>query len=185
MNYVEIPRLETRRLTLRKLRLDDSQIYFERIGSSIDVTNGMLWEPHRDVSESRASIEKALRRYEAGKCYRWAIALPSDDSVIGVIELLAFNEEKETCSFAYMLGREFWGKGYATEVLEKALDFAFAVLGVKQVDVDHFTTNPASGAVMRKVGMKYQGTVPEKYEKRGKMLDADQYSITKEEFYGK
>lgn len=182
MEYTEIKQLRTERLVLRKLRLEDASTYFERLGSSADVTEYMLWNPHQDLAESIASVEKALRRYDEGKCYRWAIALPEDDSVIGVIELLKFDEEKNTCSFAYMLAKEFWGRGYATEALRAALDFAFRELKVAAVEADHFAENAASGAVMRKVGMIYQKTVIAKYEKNGISHDAPMYRITAEEW---
>lgn len=182
MVFREMEQLRTERLILRKQRIEDVQAYFDRIGSRPEVTAGMLWEPHQALSDSRASVEKALRRYETGKCYRWAIELP-DEGLIGIIELLGFEEKEEICSFAYMLCPEYWGKGYGTEALKAVLDFAFARLEVKQVNVDHFVTNPASGAVMRKVGMIYRGIARGKYEKQGKKLDAALYSITKEEFY--
>lgn len=182
IRYAQIRPLRTHRLLLRKLRIDDVPLYYKRIGSRREVTDGMLFEPHESIRDSEASIEKALRRYEAGRCYRWAIALPEDDSIIGVIELLAFDEEKCSCSFAYMLCPEFWGGGYGTEALRAVLEYAFSVLQVDVVEVDHFTTNPASGAVMRKAGMKYQRTICGKYEKQGKRLDADQYRICKEEW---
>lgn len=184
MVFREMQQIKTSRLLLRKQCTEDVQDYYERIGSRPEVTAGMLWEPHCDISESRASVEKALRRYASGRCYRWAIDLPGD-GLIGIIELLGFDEEKETCSFAYMLCPEYWGQGYGTEALRCVLDFAFSQLEIKRVDVDHFTTNPASGAVMRKVGMRFQGIVPEKYEKQGKKLDAAQYSVTREEFHQK
>ena len=184
MVYREIAQISTPRLWLRKLCREDVQAYYDRIGSRPEVTAGMLWEPHRDISDSVASIEKALHRYAAGKCYRWGIELPGE-GLIGVIELLGFDENAERCSFAYMLCPEYWGQGYGTEALRAALDFAFTRLEIKQVVVDHFTTNPASGAVMRKAGMQFQGILPEKYEKQGKKLDAAPYSITKEAFYDK
>lgn len=184
MVFLEIPRLETPRLILRKLRLSDTEDYFARLGSSPDVTKGLTFEPHKDISESVASIEKALRRYEAGGCYRWAVALPQDDRIIGVMELLKFDEERETCSFAYMFGKDYWGQGYGTEALRAAMEFAFTRLGVRKIEVDHFSDNPASGAVMRKVGMKYVGTIPGKYEKSGEKKDAVCYSMTKEQFLG-
>ena len=182
MVFREMRAIETERLLLRKQVREDAGLYFQRIGSRPEVTAGMLWEPHRDPSESVASVEKALRRYAAGKCYRWAIDLPGE-GLIGIIELLGFREEDSCCSFAYMLCPEYWGKGYGTEALKAVLDFAFTNLEICRVDVDHFTTNPASGAVMRKAGMTFKGIVPEKYEKQGRKLDAAQYSITKEEFY--
>ena len=182
MTDIGIQTLETERLLLRKLRRDDTRCYFERLGSSAAVTEFMLWNPHRDLSESVASIEKALSRYEAGGCYRWAIALKEEDDLIGVIELLRFNDEENSCSFAYMLCEDFWDRGYATEALKAVLDFAFMQLNIAVVEVDHFVENAASGAVMRKAGMQYQRTDFDKYEKNGKHHDADVYRITRSQW---
>lgn len=179
MLFPEIRQLQTSRLILRKLTAEDIPAYYERLGSSAAVTKYMLWEPHKDISESVASIQKAQRRYEAGRCYRWGIALQSDNSLIGVIELLRFDEEAGSCSFAYMLGEEFWGMGYGTEALRAALDFAFTQMQVEAVIADHFSINSASGAVMRKAGMFPSGILPAKYEKNGILYDAEEYRITR------
>jgi RimJ/RimL family protein N-acetyltransferase len=57
MRYAEFEELLTPRLRLRKLTMDDVQLYFTRIGSSAEVTKYMLFSPHRDISESVASVE--------------------------------------------------------------------------------------------------------------------------------
>lgn len=179
MENAEFQELKTARLVLRRLRPGDAENFFMFAGSNA-VTRYMLWKPHRDVSESVASIEKTLARYEAGTCYRWAIALAETDKLIGIIDLLGFSEAENSCSFAYMLAEEFWGKGYGTEALKAVLEFAFTCLKVAVVEADHFAENGASGAVMQKVGMVPCGTVPEKYEKDGIVHDAVQYRITRE-----
>ena len=178
MKFPNLPTLESSRLRLRKLTMEDAEDYYRHLGSSEAVTRYMLWEPHRDLSESVASIQKALRRYAEGRCYRWGIALLETNSLIGVLELLRFDEETESCSFAYMLGEAFWGKGYCTEALKAAFDFAFTQLEVKSITADHFAQNPASGRVMEKAGMKKMCTLPGKYEKNGTHQDAIEYSIT-------
>lgn len=183
MIFYPIETIRTGRLILRKIRREDVQDYYDRLGSSEDVTRGMLWEPHTDISQSVASVEKALRRYAEGGCYRWAIALPEDDRIIGVIEMLRFDESDNSCSFAYMLGKPWWSKGYGSEALRAAMDFVFTKIGVEVIRADHFTTNPASGAAMRKAGMTFIKTIPDQYEKQGQKLDADLYQITKEAFY--
>lgn len=177
MKYAQFREIETERLRLRKLRKEDTRDYYDRLGSSEAVTRFMLWNPHESYSESVASIEKTLRRYEAGGCYRWGIALKEDDRIIGVVELLRIDEERQTCSFAYMLGEVFWGRGFGTEALRAALDFAFAQLGVEAVEADHMAGNEASGAVMAKAGMVYTGTEKGKYKKNGILFDAPGYRI--------
>lgn len=182
MRFPEIQRLETSRLVLRKLTMEDVTAYYERLGSSAAVTRYMLFSPHTDISQSVASIQKALRRYAEGRCYRWGITLRDDDRIIGVIELLRFDEQEETCSFAYMLGEEFWGRGYGTEALRAALGFAFEQMQVKEVVADHFSCNSASGRAMGKAGMTYCRTLPSKYEKDGVSYDAEEYRITREQW---
>ena len=182
MKFPEIRELHTEALILRKVRREDAQLYYERIGRCEAVSRYMLFQPHRDLSESVASIEKALLRYETGRCYRWAIALSEDDSIVGIIELLRFDEETDSCSFAYMLGENFWGRGYGTQALKAVLQFAFEQMQLSYVEVDHMAENPASGAVMQKAGMNYQRTEKGKYEKNGVYHDARIYRITREEW---
>lgn len=182
MRFPEIKEIKTEDLILRKVRREDVPAYFQRVGSREAVTRYMLYNPHTHISESEESVEKVLRRYETGKCYRWAIARKEDDTLIGIIELLRFDEEKDSCSFAYMIGDEYWGRGYGTQTLKAVLRFAFAKMELSAVEADHIAENPASGAVMRKSGMVHVRTDEGKYEKNGKIYDAPVYRITREQW---
>ena len=180
MKFPEIKELYTGDLILRKVRREDASLYYQRIGSREQVTRYMLFNAHTDISESVASVEKALARYETGKCYRWAIALEEDNTIIGIVELLRFDEVENTCSFAYMIGDAFWGRGFGTQALKAVLDFGFEQMGLNAVEADHMAENFAFGAVMRKAGMAYVRTEEGKYEKNGTIHDAHVYRITRE-----
>ena len=182
MRYAEFEDLYTARLCLRKLRREDIPAYYERIGSSPDVTRYMLFPPHRDIREAEATVENVLKRYETGKCYRYCIALKESDELIGVIEPLRFDEAQSSCSFAYMLGKDYWGRGFGTEALSAVLAFLFEKMEMLRVEADHMAENPASGAVMRKAGMQCQGRIADKYEKDGKHHDAILYAITRDQW---
>ena len=78
-----------------------------------------------------------------------------------------------------MLGEDFWGKGYGTEVLRTVFRFAFEKMGVEVIRADHFEDNPASGACMRKAGMTWVGRVEGKYIKNGIFHHAVLYEIRK------
>ena len=180
IRWMDISRLESERLVLRKVVWEDAESYYRHLGSSEAVTRGMLWNPHQDISESVASVEKTLRRYAEGRCYRWAITEKGKNELIGIIELLRFDEADCSCSFAYMLGEDFWGKGYGTEVLKNVFRFAFEEMGVEVIRADHFEDNPASGACMRKAGMTRVGREEGKYLKNGVHHHAVLYEIRKE-----
>lgn len=178
MKFPPIPTLETARLRLRRLTLADAEDYYRHLFGSEAVSRYMLWNPHRDVSESEDSIRKVLRRYEEGHCYRWGITLNATGELIGIIELLRFDEEADSCSFAYMLGENFWGRGYGTEALKAVFDFAFTQMNVRSITADHMAENPASGRVMEKAGMIRTRFLPEKYQKNGNTYSAIEYTIT-------
>lgn len=179
MKYAEFENLETERLLLRKLSMDDLYDYYERIGSDGEVSRYMLWEPHQDIGETLETFQKVLEGYEAGNYYRWVAVRKEDEELIGTMSLLRLDEQENSCSFAYMFAKDYWGQGYATEAMAAVLDFAFEKLEVEKVAADHFATNPASGAVMRKLGMVHTGTVKDKYEKHGMKVDAECYELVR------
>ena len=180
MHYAAFHPLETERLTLRRLQTEDIYEYYERLFGDGDVSRYMLFEPHQDLSESLESLQRKLDRYGEPGFYCWGICEKGEESIIGLVELLRFDEAAESCSFAYMLGCDYWNRGYGTEMLKAVIAFAFEELEVRRIVADHITKNAASGAVMRKAGMKHIGTEPGKYEKLGLSYDADVYEICNE-----
>ena len=182
MRYPPFQELLTSRLRLRKIRLTDAEPFYTQLGGSGAVTKYMLFQPHQSPEESRASIEKWLSRYETGKCYHWAIARKDSDELIGVIDLLRFDETANSCSFAYMLAEACWNQGYGTEAVRAVFDFAFREMELSCIEADHMEENGASGAVMRKCGMVYKRTEPEKYEKCGRKHNAVVYGISRREW---
>ena len=177
MRFVKFQELETDRLLLRKLRMEDVYEYYERLFGDGDVTRYMNFEPHQDISESLESLRRRLDRYEEDDCYCWAIAEKEADSLIGLIKLTRFDPRDNSCSFAYMLGCGYWNKGYGTEALKAVFRFAFEELKLDRIVADHMAPNIASGKAMEKAGMKHIGTEPEKYEKTGRRYDAQVYEI--------
>ena len=180
MQYVAFHNLETPRLILRDIRMEDVQEYYERLWGDGDVCRYLLHNPHQDIGESYEQIQEILRQYEAGKFYRWGITEKGDDSLIGIIGLVRIDEETSQCSFAYLLACDYWNRGYGTEALREVIRFAFEELELKRIVADHMAENPASGAVMRKAGMTHIGTEKGKYEKQCVLHDAEVYEIRNE-----
>ena len=83
MKYVPFRTLETPRLILRDIRMEDIQEYYERLFSDGDVCRYLLFDPHQDIGESYEQIQGILQQYEEGKFYRWGITEKGDDSLIG------------------------------------------------------------------------------------------------------
>jgi len=177
MRFADFKPLETERLLLRKLALGDVYEYYERLFGDADVSRYMLFEPHQTIMESLESVQQKLKRYDEEAFYCWAVEQKEEGGLIGLVELLRFDEQTDTCSFVYMLGCSYWNQGFGTEILKAVFRFAFEELEVERIIADHMTENVASGRVMEKAGMKHIGTETGKYEKFGAVYDAEIYEI--------
>ena len=180
MRFAEFHPIETERLLLRKLQLGDVYEYFERLFGDADVSRYMLFEPHQSIMESLESVQRKLARYEEGNYYCWGVELKEEGGLMGLVELLQFDEQANSCSFVYMLGCNYWNQGYGTELLKAVFRFAFDEMEVERILAEPMTKNVSSGKAMVKAGMKLIGTEEEKYEKLGFYYDAEIYEICNE-----
>ena len=184
MRFAEFHPIETEHLLLRKLELGDVYEYYERLMGDADVSRYMLFDPHQTIMESLEDMQQKLRRYEEEPFYCWGVEQKEEAGLMGMVQLLRFDEQADSCSFVYMLGCNYWNQGYGTEILKAVIRFAFEELEVQRILADHMTKNIASGKVMEKAGMKHIGTETGKYEKMGILYDVEIYEICNENQQG-
>ena len=88
------------------------------------------------------------------------------------------------CEIGYCYGENYWGKGYATEALKAVIKYLFEECEASVVYAEFMHNNPASGEVMKKSGMKYEGRLLKRIiDKDGITNDLLSYSITSEEYF--
>ena len=162
--------LETSRLNLRRLSMEDLYDYYERLMSDGEVTKYTSLEPHQDIGESLEAIERTLQRYEDGDCCLWAVVLKEDERLIGTIELLDIREKEKSGSFLCLLAKKWWNRGYATEAVKEVFRFATEELGIRKIRADHMAHNTAAGRVMEKVGMKQVAWAADQYDYYGRSV---------------
>ena len=184
MRFAEFHPIETEHLLLRKLELGDVYEYYERLMGDADVSRYMLFDPHQTIMESLEDMQQKLRCYDEEPFYCWGVERKEEAGLMGMVQLLRFDEQADSCSFVYMLGCNYWNQGYGTEILKAVFRFAFEELEVQRILADHMTKNIASGKVMEKAGMKHIGTETGKYEKMGILYDAEIYEICNENQQG-
>ena len=68
-----------------------------------------------------------------------------------------------------------------TEALQAVMDFLFDEVGYHRVEAMHDPNNPHSGGVMKKCGMKYEGTLRQADRNNQGICDASYYGILKSE----
>lgn len=157
MKHTGTPRLETDRLILRRITLDDAEDMFCNWASDEQVTRHLTWKPHPDVEASRAIIRSWQEELERENCYRWCLEWKENGQVIGCIDVVRLDESLETAVIGYCMSKQYWNRGIMTEALVAVEDYLFGQVGVNRIEAHHLTENPASGKVMLKSGMQFEG----------------------------
>jgi ribosomal-protein-alanine N-acetyltransferase len=151
-----IPILETERLILRPFRLEDAAEVQRLAGDrSIADTTLNIPHPYKD-GMAEEWISKHQSDFEGGKGVTFAITCKTDDFLIGAISLMGMVTGHQA-ELGYWIGQPYWGQGFCTEAGAAVLRYAFSELGLMRVHACHLARNPASGRVMRKLGMQQEG----------------------------
>lgn len=174
-------RLETDRLILRPYRETDARPMFMRWASDPEVTRYLTWKPHRDEHETEDLLAAWCALYEDPAIYNWAIELRALGEAIGSISVVDRSERHENCEVGYCLSRSFWGQGLMTEALGAVIRFLLLDVGYHRVAARHRAENTASGRVMLKCGMRYEGTQRGAFRtESGGFSDVCFYAVTRE-----
>lgn len=175
VNFIGTPVLRMERLTLRPFRPDDAADAFYNWFSDPAAARYMFWEPAQSVEQVREKISSWLKP-DLDFC-QWAIVPEQENTVAGAINLHAIDDFHESAEIAYVLGRRFWSKGYMTEALRAVIRFGFETMLLNRIYGDHFVTNPASGRVMQKAGMRFEGVMRQKYRGKQGFEDTACYAV--------
>ncbi|MCP2378235.1 GNAT family N-acetyltransferase [Cutibacterium modestum] len=157
MKLVGTRRLQTDRLVLRRLTVDDAQQVYNDWASDPEVTRFLTWPTHSSVDVSRAVVGPWVDSYEDPGTFNWGIELIEDGTLIGQTSVVKEDLTVGLVNVGYVVGRRWWGKGYCTEALVAVMNYLFAVAEANKVEASHDPANVASGRVMEKAGMVAEG----------------------------
>jgi ribosomal-protein-alanine N-acetyltransferase len=180
--FPDLPELETQRLLLRKMRLDDADAMFA-YASDPEVTRYVLWDTHRSIKDSESFLRFATEGYERGDFGGWGIVLKDSGAFVGTCGIDAgYAPEHARGELGYVLSREQWGKSLMPEAARAVIRFGFRRMGLNRVEARCIAENTASARVMEKVGMTYEGTLREREFIKGAYRDMRLYSILRREY---
>ncbi|MBN2958231.1 MAG: GNAT family N-acetyltransferase [Streptococcus gordonii] len=172
--------IETKRLLLRPFLESDAQVMYDSWASRPDNLLHVTWDAHESPEVTQQSIARWVENYQNMDFYKWAICLKENpDSVIGDISVVDMDEAVNACEVGYILSKDYWGQGLMTEALKAVLNYLLQDAGFNRVTARFVTANPASGRVMAKAGMSYEGTFRQAVLHKGQVKDFSVYGILK------
>lgn len=174
--------IETPRLILRRARREDAEPMFRNWASDPKVTKYLTWPTYETVETAYPILDLWISEYEKHNYYQWMIELKELGEPIGSISAVRQNEKIEEAEIGYCIGSRWWHKGIMTEALSAVIEYLFTQVGMNRIAARHDPNNPHSGGVMRKCGMKYEGTHRACDRNNQGICDAAQYAILHSEW---
>jgi RimJ/RimL family protein N-acetyltransferase len=170
------PTLQTRRLILRPFELSDAATVHRLAGDRaiIDTTLNIPNPYTKEMAEEWIATHAS--KFDAGEAATFAIVSRDAMNLTGAMGL-TIDSRFERAELGYWIGKPYWNKGFCTEAGRAVLKYSFSDLDLNRVYAHHFSRNPASGKVMKKLGMIREGRVRQHIKKEDRFEDLELYGI--------
>lgn len=180
--FAELPRLESERLVLQRVTEDDTDDLFAYTRDAdllhhlpLDVT------PARD--DALACVRAFGAMYDAHRVAPWGITRKDTGRHIGLVGFESWNVVTDRAELGFLIARDQWGQGFATEAARRAMRFGFERMRLNRIEARVTPGNTASRMLLTKLGMRYEGLLREHSWWRGAYRDLELYALLAREFY--
>ena len=171
---------------LRPFGFGDAEA-LHRLINDWEVTRTLAVVPfpyHRDMADSW--IAAADRQLRDGTGYHLAITGQEGDREILVGSVgLRLEPGVRSAHLGYWVGRQFWGHGVATEAAGRLVRWSLANLDIDRIEAAVATDNPASGAVLRRIGFHQTGEGTGHSVARGADHPVWLFTATRDDIFGR
>jgi len=177
----KLPTISLDRLILRPFSLKDCPKIQELAGEKyVAETTLYIPHPYKD-GEAERWINTHVKDFLSKGSITLAIIDKEDRKLIGAITL-GINQTYEHGEIAYWIGKQYSGKGYCTEAAKGMIQYGFEQQNLNRIYARYMDNNPASGKVMKKINMQYEGTLRQHVKKWGVYYDLIHYGLLKSEY---
>ncbi|GEK58508.1 GNAT family N-acetyltransferase [Marinococcus halophilus] len=113
---------------------------------------------------------------EEGSRFPFAVTKKGEGELMGNITV-RMQPEHQRGELGYWLGTDYWGSGYMSEAAELVRDFSFRSLEAHRLIAPVMSKNQASAKVVKRIGMRYEGTLRQDVWKWSRYEDVDMYGM--------
>jgi len=176
LNFNPFPVLETERLILRNITKEDVNEMFV-LRSTPDIMKYIARPLHKNIEETDAFIKNIHANIESQDFINWAIALKSDNKLIGTIGFYRMQKEHDRAEVGYMLHTDFHKKGIMQEALTAVIKYGFQQMNLHSIEAVIDPRNKASENILTRNNFIKEAHFKENYFFEGDYLDSVHYSL--------
>jgi ribosomal-protein-alanine N-acetyltransferase len=176
INFTPFPKLETNRLCLRRIVIEDANEIF-LLRSDKETMKYVPRPLAKTIEDAKEHITLIDSKIESNEGINWAITIKDEPKLIGIIGHYRIKPEDYRAEIGYMLLPEYQGKGYITEALKEVVKYGFKVMKLHSIEAIIDPENLASEKVLQKNGFIKEAHFKENEYYDGRFLDTVIYSI--------
>lgn len=150
---------ETERLIIRQYNYDLDIENFFRINGDEEIVRYI--RPAKTKEESDTFLNEVIEAADANPLMgRWAVDEKQTGKFMGSFAFIPV-ETTEDYQLGYVLLKEYWGKGFATELMREGINYVFGKTSLSEVFGIAEAANIVSLKVLLKVGFTFTKTYKE------------------------
>jgi [ribosomal protein S5]-alanine N-acetyltransferase len=187
MNSVKEMLIETERLVIRPYKKEDLEECFKLMQNHelfkyLDM-EVMSFEEYNNLFDWLIDCYEV--EFNKDFKYSFNIILKENGKHIGWCGIGGVEFDHQQKEIYYLIGRDYWGKGYAKEASAALLDYGFNIIGLKEIIGLCQPENIASKKVLENIGLKFRGYVQGLSKEFDFYNDEYLYSIKRDEYLQK
>ena len=171
---------KSKRIGLRKLRIEDHLVYNQWQNDSEVMKNTSLQLDQHSIADTHAFIEMILSQHNAKG---FIIESLDTEKAIGIVSLINIDNKNSNAELIIDIGdKSMWNQGIGTEVLELFLHYVFMELNLHRISLQVFSFNERAIGLYEKLGFTVEGRIRESLYREGDYHDTIQMGILKSEY---
>jgi ribosomal-protein-serine acetyltransferase len=169
-------------IVLKEIELSDAEDIFKIIDS--DRENLRIWlsfvDSTKEIEDTKDFIRSIL--FLPGDIRDFVAVIIYNGQKIGLIGFKLTDFVNKKTEIGYWISKEFENKGIVTKSVVKMIDYAFNNLELNRIQIKCGIGNEKSSKIPKKLNFKFEGIERSAELLNGKFIDAEVYSILKDEW---
>jgi len=166
-----VPILETSRLCIRCLRMEDAPAMLDILSDEETVR---FWgrPMMTELAQAETYTRENLEWMEDGHCLYWGLEEKASNRMIGTCTLFRLDSDNRRGEIGYLLNRAYWRQGLMSEALECVIAYAFGELKLHRLEADTDPDNIASIRTLERFGFQREGLFRDRWLINGRWCDS-------------
>ena len=180
LNFHPFPVIETKRLILRNISMDDKGDFF-RMRTNIAAMKYLHRDMPKDETEVVALIEKIQDNLAQNNGIMWIVTLKENLTFAGTIGYHVIEKQHCRAEIGYQMHPDFWNQGIMTEAISEVIAYGFTSMKLHSIEAHVNPGNTASSKLLLKHQFIKEAQIKENFFYSGTYFDTDIYSLLEPE----